>query len=97
MDFVFAALVGWCGTRWPRWPFPWPPGPDPDPRGPHPDPWRVLRDGVIGAIAGAVVYGVLGNHFTSAGMVGIAILSFAAGRVAADIVGGAIDMAMPRG
>lgn len=87
MEFVFAALMGWCGTRWWRWPWP---GPGP---GPDPDPWyRGLRDGLIGAVIGAVTYAALGAHFTSAGMIGIALLGFSGGKVGADILGGAIDM-----
>jgi hypothetical protein len=52
------ALVGWCGTPWPRWwRWPIPPPPEPDPRGPSPQPWLVSKIiGVVGGIAGGWVY-----------------------------------------
>ena len=44
---LLAALVGWCGTPWPRpWPWPWP-GPDPGP-----DPWMSKIIGVVGGLVG---------------------------------------------
>ena len=44
---VVMALVGWCGTPWPRpWPWPWPPP------GPDPDPWLSKVIGVVGGIVG---------------------------------------------
>ena len=46
MLWVFWALVGWCGTPWPRrWP--WPPPPPPGP-----DPWLTKGVNIIGGIAG---------------------------------------------
>lgn len=44
MLIAFWALVGWCGTPWPRrWP--WPPPPPPDP-------WLTKAVNVVGGIAG---------------------------------------------
>ncbi len=45
MLIAFWALVGWCGTPWPRrWH--WPPPPPP------PDPWLTKAINVVGGIAG---------------------------------------------
>jgi len=42
--FVWWALVGWCGTPWPRrWPIPWPPPPGPDP-------WITKVIGLVGGV-----------------------------------------------
>ena len=48
MLFAFAAMMGWCGTKWPGW-WRWP-------RPPHPDPeplWRLV-DGILGAVGGVI-------------------------------------------
>jgi hypothetical protein len=46
---VLWALVGWCGTPWPRpWPFPDPP--------PTPDPWIAKVVGVVGGVVGGIAY-----------------------------------------
>lgn len=43
-SFVWWALVGWCGTPWPkRWPIPWPPPPDPNP-------WFSKVIGLVGGV-----------------------------------------------
>jgi hypothetical protein len=47
---------------------------------------------LISAAAGIIAFAVLGAHFAGAGMPGIALLSFAGGKVGADIVGGAIGI-----
>jgi hypothetical protein len=89
MEFAFAAMMGWCGTRVPGRP---PIGPDPDP-----EPWwRTIALGVIGAVAGVIVVAALGNHFASAGMFGTALLALGGGRVGADIVGGVMNMGANR-
>ncbi len=49
MSLLFAAMMGWCGTRWPGWFWhnrPRPPVPDPEPW------WRDVVGGIIGAIGG---------------------------------------------
>lgn len=49
--FALWALVGWCGTPWPRW-WRWPPPPPPDP-----DPWIIYKIiGVAGGIAGGWIF-----------------------------------------
>jgi uncharacterized membrane protein YeaQ/YmgE (transglycosylase-associated protein family) len=46
------ALIGWCGTPFPRrWP--WPPPP------PDGDPWIVKVIGIIGGVAGGWAFGQL--------------------------------------
>ncbi len=45
-SLIILAVVGWCGTPWPRrWPIPWPPPPDPNP-------WVSKVIGVIGGVGG---------------------------------------------
>ena len=51
MLFAYAALLGWCGTKWPGW-WRWPRPPHPDP-----EPWWRLVDGLIGAAGGIAVAG----------------------------------------
>jgi len=49
MSMLFAAMIGWCGTRWPGWWWRWPHPPIPDP-----EPWwRDIFGGIIGAVGGA--------------------------------------------
>jgi uncharacterized membrane protein YeaQ/YmgE (transglycosylase-associated protein family) len=51
--FVLWAIVGWCGTPWPRW-WRWPPPPPPLP---DPDPWPIYKViGIVGGIAGGWVF-----------------------------------------
>jgi uncharacterized membrane protein YeaQ/YmgE (transglycosylase-associated protein family) len=46
------ALIGWCGTPFPRrWP--WPPPP------PDGDPWLVKVIGIVGGLAGGWLFGQL--------------------------------------
>jgi hypothetical protein len=56
MDFRIAALwalVGWCGTPWPR-PWPWPPSVD------RPlNPWVSKLVGVVGGLLGGWVFSLL--------------------------------------
>jgi uncharacterized membrane protein YdjX (TVP38/TMEM64 family) len=47
---------------------------------------------LIGAVVGVIAYSVLGNHFASAGLPGLALVSFAGGKFGADLLGGVIDM-----
>lgn len=95
MEYLFWALAGWCGTRWPRrWPWPWPgPGPDPDPRGPQPDPWLPTKlAGIVGGIVGGVVFdrffeGSASLPARSLGwMAATCVGAFIVGRVLSEIV-----------
>ena len=88
MDMIFAAMIGWCGTRWWRWPFPPHPDPDPEPW------WRSLLIGAIGAVTGILTVAALGPSFPNSGMYGTALLAFAGGKVGSDILGGLLNMAM---
>ncbi|MBA3687626.1 MAG: hypothetical protein H0W81_02130 [Chloroflexi bacterium] len=47
------AIVGWCGTPFPRH-WPWPPPPPPDG-----DPWIMKVIGIVGGIAGGWAFGQL--------------------------------------
>ena len=51
MMLAFAAMMGWCGTKWPGW---WRGGPRP---GPWPEPWWIPVLGAIGGIGAWVVFG----------------------------------------
>lgn len=73
MEMAFAAMMGWCGTKWPGW---WR---GPRPPGPDPEPWWSLVDGVIGAIGGVVAWVVFGPLFPESGLLGISVISFAGG------------------
>jgi len=78
MQFVYWALVGWCGTPWPRkWPLP--PNPDPEPW------WRGPFIGIVGGIIGGYAFGA------ALGMDNMVVSSFGAlagGRVLNDLAGG---------
>ena len=50
MLYVLWALVGWCGTPWPRR---WPPPPPPPPDG---DPWFTKIVNMVGGLAGGWAY-----------------------------------------
>ena len=66
MSYLFWALVGWCGTPWPR-PWPWPPP------GPDPDPWILKAVGVLGGVLGGLAFnrsGIAGDSSMIAGAIG---------------------------
>ena len=87
MSVIGAALIGWCGTKWPGWR----PGPKP---GPDPEPWwRNLLDGIVGAGAAVLVTNAVGAELSSAGFVGLAVVAFAAGSVAKEILGSVLGAA----
>jgi hypothetical protein len=52
--FILSALVGWCGTPWPR-PWPWPPP------GPDPNPWLAKIIGVVGGLVGGWALGSMSD------------------------------------
>jgi hypothetical protein len=83
MSALGIALIGWCGTKYPGW---WrnPPSPDPEPW------WRDSLFGLIGAGAAVVVNNALGGSLADMGFGAIATVSFFAGAVSRDVVGGAL-------
>lgn len=84
MSAIAWALVGWCGTKYPGW---WR-GPKPIP---DPEPWwRSTFDGLVGAGAAIVVGNMLGGGLAEAGFAGMAVIAFATGAVAKDVLGGAM-------
>lgn len=87
MEFILAAIVGWCGTGWPRR-FPGGSGPGGDP-----DPWPTNCPkclGVLGIIGGVGTVALLGPTFASAGMLGTVTLAFFGGSFLADVVSSAV-------
>ena len=54
---VLWALVGWCGTPWPKPPWPLPlPDPPPEPR---PNPWVIKLVGVVGGLVGGFAFNLM--------------------------------------
>lgn len=89
MSLAFAAMMGWCGTKWPGW-WRWPhPKPDPDP-----EPWwRDLLGGLIGAAGGIGAVTVFGPEITDAGLMGSAMTGFFGGVFLGSVARGALGMA----
>jgi hypothetical protein len=75
MSLLFAAMMGWCGTKWPGW-RPWPkPHPDPDP-----EPWwREALSGLIGAGGGVIVAIVFEPMLGNATLAETALATFMGG------------------
>ena len=79
---VLSALVGWCGTPWPRpWPFPWP-GPDPDP-----NPWISKVVGVAGGVVGGWLIGTIAGAIITDGFVAAAVGAWAGSIILSDVYG----------
>jgi hypothetical protein len=79
MEFAFAAMMGWCGTKWPGW---WR-----GPRPPQPDPWWwiVSLAGAVGGIGASVVFREMTHD---AGFFAGAATAFAGGILLGSIVAG---------
>lgn len=81
MEYAFAAMMGWCGTKWPGWR----PGPKPDP---DPEPWWSLVDGVIGAIGGIVAWVVFGPMLGDGGLLTTGLVTFMGGVFLSSLASG---------
>ncbi len=81
MEYAFAAMMGWCGTKWPGWR----PGPKPDP---DPEPWWSLVDGVIGAVGGIVAWVVFGPMLDGGGLLTTGLVTFMGGVFLSSLAGG---------
>jgi len=89
MDWILAAIVGWCGTGWPIRirggggggvePGDWPP-----------NCW--VCGPLVGAIAGVVIVYALGGYYAEAGMLGTVALAFFGGSFASTLLGGVRSM-----
>ena len=79
MEFAFAAMMGWCGTKWPGW---WR-----GPRPPQPDPWWwvVSLAGALGGIGAMVVFD---RMIGEGGLYAISLVSFFGGVLLGSIVDG---------
>ena len=74
MSLALAAMMGWCGTKWPGW-WRFPPKPDPDP-----EPWwRDILGGLIGAVGGIGAAVIIGPDFQGMGLLETAVLGFGGG------------------
>lgn len=79
---VLSALVGWCGTPWPRpWPFPWPP-PDPDP-----NPWISKFVGLVGGVAGGWLISTVAGVIITEGFVAAVVGAWLGSRILSDVYG----------
>ena len=90
MSLAFAAMMGWCGTRWPGWILWWIRHHNPNPPDP-PEPWRDLLGSLIGAVGGAGAVVIFGPMLNDAGLVGTAMTAFFGGvflgTAATDLMG----------
>ena len=90
MEMAFAAMMGWCGTKWPGW---WRvPHPHPDP-----EPWWDLAYGVLGAIGGIAAHSVLQPVLVDGGFVANAATSFFGGTFVATAVSSLMALGGKRG
>lgn len=93
MGLLFAAMMGWCGTRWPGW-F-WElirrkPPPPPDPDNPV---WHDIAGGLIGAIGGAGAVIVFAPMLVEASLTEIAATAFFGGVFLGSLANGLMGMA----
>ena len=93
MDWIIPALIGWCGTYWPRrLPFPVGGGGggfDPD------NPWPpncIVCGGIIGSLGAVIINILVGPIIAEAGFFASALTSFAAGSAINGLVGGLVGM-----
>ena len=95
MEYLLAAIAGWCGTGWPiRFPIG---GGGGTPDDPWPDNCPVCGM-VIGAIAGVVIYLVVGPQYGAAGaLVPTAVLGFLGGSFGSSLVRGVMALGRKRG
>ena len=92
MDWLVYALIGICGTGWPRrFPGGGGGGGGFDPDNPWP-PNCPMCGAVIGAISAVVVIYLAGAQFANAGFFGLALISFAAGSAGNTLVGGIVRL-----
>jgi hypothetical protein len=93
MEWLVYAILGYCGTRWPRrFPGGGGGGGGFDPDNPWP-PNCPICGGIIGAISAVLVLYLVGPQFANAGFFALAVISFAAGVVGDSLVGGLVGMA----
>lgn len=80
MEYAFAFMMGWCGTKWPGW-WRWPRPPIPDP-----EPWWHLADGIIGGIGGIAALVLFGPMLDGEGLFTTAAVCFAGGLFAGTVI-----------
>lgn len=83
IHYFYMAIVGWSGALW--WYGPHGPYSPNGPGKPQPDPWKIFG-GIIGAAGGIGAGIVLEPMLRGAGLIELAIASFAGGAVASSLV-----------
>lgn len=86
MMFAFAAMMGWCGTKWPGW-WRWPRPPHPDP-----EPWWRLADGLLGAVGGIAATVVFEPLLRDQGLMLTGVAAFFGGLTVATAVESVMGM-----
>jgi hypothetical protein len=94
MEYALAAIIGWCGTGWPIR-FPGGGGGGWDPSDPWPDNCPVCGM-IIGAIAGVVIWAVIGPEIAGEGLAEILVLSFFGGSFGSSLVRGITGLGKTR-
>ena len=79
MMMAFAAMMGWCGTKWPGW---WR-----GPRPPQPDPWWWIVS-LAGAVGGVIAVMVFKDVIRDAGYMGMAATAFFGGVTLGSLIDG---------
>ena len=79
MMMAFAAMMGWCGTKWPGW---WR-----GPRPPQPDPWWWIVS-LAGAAGGVIAVMVFKDVIRDGGYMAMAATAFFGGVTLGSIVDG---------
>jgi hypothetical protein len=92
MGLAFAAMMGWCGTRWPGWILWWILHHKPNPPDP-PEPWRELLISVLGAVGGVIAVRIIGPDYPDAGLMGTALIAFFGGTFLGTAAGTVMNMA----
>ena len=85
MDFLLAAIVGWCGTGWPiRFPSVGGGG------GVEPGDWPPncpMCGGIVGSLSAILVVYIFGATYASAGLLGTVTLAFFGGSFGSQFLG----------
>ncbi len=93
MDWILAAIIGWCGTGWPIHFHGGGGGGGIDP-GDWGPPGCIVCGPILGIIGGIANVAIFGSHFANMGLGGTAILAFFGGSFLANL--GRLGFAMAK-